>query len=240
MVKDTMLALYANIKRDCDSKVLYYHDIHKDKPFTNMSTEIELFKQHIEVLKNEGFKIVSEISQKEFEVMITFDDGWKGLYESFDFFIENKIPVKLFLISSRIGQKNYLTKDEIESMLKTKLLTIGSHTVNHLNLDEIEDNQVDTEIISSKKRLEDLFGVEIESICYPRGRFNEYIVKKSKSAGYTTQYSCLPGNYFNEPYENVKRRNFVQHESPSAFRSWLYGGGMAFEERYKKLHIRER
>ena len=45
------------------SKVIFYHDIHSDKQFTEMSTSIDLFKKHIRILRNSGYDIVANITK---------------------------------------------------------------------------------------------------------------------------------------------------------------------------------
>ena len=55
------LLCFWNKKR---SKVIFYHDIHSKKKYTSMSTSIRLFKKHIDIILENGYKIVPEINQK--------------------------------------------------------------------------------------------------------------------------------------------------------------------------------
>src|SRR6478736_1314193 len=67
-----------------NSKVLYYHDVHKDNdlPETRMSTPMSLFLEHIRIIKKLGFEIVDQITRPNDQVMITFDDGYLGVYKN--------------------------------------------------------------------------------------------------------------------------------------------------------------
>jgi len=47
------------------SKVIFYHDIHSDKKYTDMSTPIELFKKHIKIIRENGYEIVNEITNSQ-------------------------------------------------------------------------------------------------------------------------------------------------------------------------------
>lgn len=228
--------LYKNQK----SKVIYYHDIHSNNFFTDMSTPIFLFKTHLEIIKNKGYKIVKNINNPLKEIEITFDDGFRGLYENFDFFVDNKIPIKVFLIVDYIGKKNYMTKKEIQELLSTGFLVIGSHTISHRNLDTLNDRELKKEILDSKLILEDMFNEKIEDLCYPRGRFNYKIIDIARNSGYKKQYSCLPGSYFEPFTQNVIKRNFVQHATPKEFEYYLNGGGEILFNRYVRQHFRDK
>jgi peptidoglycan/xylan/chitin deacetylase (PgdA/CDA1 family) len=238
LVKSSLLHIGSLRYHNAKSKVFYYHDVHTTNAYTLMSTPLSLFSAHLGILEKEGFNIVSNIEKDEKEAMITFDDGFRGIYENFEFFQERRIAITVFLISGRIGEKNYMQRHEIETLLKTGLLKIGSHTVSHSNLDEHDDVRLKSELCDSKKKLEDMFGVEISDLCYPRGRFNKKIVEISKKSGYIRQFSCLAGSYNDSYMPGVIRRNFVQHETPGNFRAWVYGGGEIFNRRFEKLHIR--
>ncbi|AFV97997.1 hypothetical protein B649_08425 [Candidatus Sulfuricurvum sp. RIFRC-1] len=236
IIKSTLMKCSSVIYRNDESKVIYYHDVHSNDSYTSMSTPLELFKKHIDIIQEQGYKIVDKITHPEREVLITFDDGFRGLYENFSYFVENQIPVKIFLIVEYMGGKNYLSKAEVFELLNTGLVTIGSHTLTHRNLDELTDDEIAKELKESKQRLEEMFGIEINEFCYPRGRFNDKVVELSRKSGYTLQYSCLPGS-FSESNDIVKR-NFVQHESSKDFLYHLQGGGEIFYRRYLKQQVR--
>ncbi len=239
MLKTLLLKLSSYVYYNNDSKVIYYHDIHSDIAHTSMSTPLELFKSHIRAIEEEGYTIVNKIVNIEKEVLITFDDGFRGLYENFSYFVEHQIPVKIFLIIDYLGRPNYLKKEEVNELLKTGLVTIGSHTLSHHNLDELSDAEIIKELRESKQHLEELFCVEIDEICYPRGRFNSKVVDLARENGYRLQYSCLPGSFGETFAEDVVKRNFVQHEGLEAFRCHLRGAGEVFYSRYLKQQYKE-
>lgn len=214
------------------SKIIYYHDVHSNNKYTNMSTSMELFRQHIEIIKKNGFEIVPEITEKKNQIMITFDDGFRGLYENFNFFVENKIYVKIFLIVDYLNKNNYLTPDEIKEMIATGYLSIDSHTVGHKSLDELATSDIDYQLKESKNELENIFNKPIDGICYPRGKFSDEVIEIAKKAGYKKQYSCLPGEYFEHTFENVYNRSFVQDVTPKEFEAIIFGADKMFYNRY--------
>lgn len=227
--------MYANN----DSKVIYYHDVHRNDAFTAMSTDMKLFDRHMRILEEEGYQIVDQIKNNKNEIQITFDDGFRGLYENFSYFVDNSIPITVFLISDFIGQKNYLNEHEIKEMLDSGLLKIGSHTCSHRNLDEMSSQEMISEVMDSKKCLEDRFDREMTSLCYPRGKFNDDIIEAVINASYTLQYSCLPGSYFDPFQPGVIKRSLMQHANPDEFRYILHGGDKIFYNRYFKQQYRK-
>lgn len=235
--KNRIMQFSALIYNNTSSKVIYYHDIHKNNQlYTDMSTELKLFKQHILKAKEKGYIFVDKISSKNNELMITFDDGFRGLYENFDFFIDNKIPVKLFLITDFINQKNFITTDEIKEMLLSGYLTIGSHTCSHKDMTMQTVDIIKREMQESKQILEQTFGMSIDDFCFPMGFHNEVIVEIGRKVGYKKLYSSIPGPFLTSEF--VVKRNLVQDESSNSFGNIINGGLEIFSRRYKKQHIK--
>lgn len=61
---------------------------------------------------------------------------------------------------------------------------IGSHTVTHPRLDQIDDAAARKELSDSKRTLEDLIGVEVTALCYPFGKFNRRVMELARETGY--------------------------------------------------------
>jgi len=124
-------------------------------------------------------------------------------------------------------------------MLGTKLLKVASHGVTHRNLDTLERGELASELQDSKKRLEDLFGMEIKQICFPRGRFSETVLAEARKAGYEKMYSSLPGPYSKRFRDGLIFRSLVQHADESEFDAILRGGDQIYFSRYLKMHYNE-
>ena len=219
------------------SKVIFYHDIHSDKQFTEMSTSIDLFKKHIRIIRNSGYDIVANITKPTGQIIICFDDAFLGLYENIEFIKESNVAVQLFVISSFIGKKNHIDKSQLLELYNTGLVNIESHTHTHKILNKISDNEVKYELAESKKVLENLLNKEVNSICYPEGKFNNTVIAESKNTGYTKQYSSVPGFYFNEVFFIVKKRSLVQFADEKEFKAILKGGDHILVLWYKLKHF---
>jgi peptidoglycan/xylan/chitin deacetylase (PgdA/CDA1 family) len=65
--------------------------------------------------------------------------------------------------------------------------------VTHPRLTRIAVEQAREEIVSSKRRLEDEFGVRVDHFCYPFGDWNERIAAMVAEAGYRSAVSTDVG-----------------------------------------------
>lgn len=223
-----------------DSKVLYYHDVHNDidTPETLMSTPLSLFSNHIEVIKERGFEIVDRITKPENQIMLTFDDGFSGIYKNKNFFIDRGLKPTIFLITNSIGSPSFLNTDQILS-LQEDGFRFQSHTHTHSELVTLNSKELAEEFNKSKMLLEALLLNDITEICFPKGLFNNKVRESALQSGYKYLFSSIPGKYFQKNTDPIIRRNLVQHVNTSELISILHGGSYIFRKRYSKMHMRE-
>lgn len=176
------------------SKVIYYHDV--GTQFTSMGTPLTIIKKQLEIVRKCGFEIVPQLTSKNNQVMIAFDDGWKGLYEERFFFIKNQIKPTVFVAVDLIGRDGFMNIHEIQE-LQAEGFIFESHTWSHKGLpDYISEESLRHELYDSKCELERLIGKEISSLCFPQGRFSDKVIEMSKIAGYKKLYSSIPGGAY--------------------------------------------
>jgi len=68
--------------------------------------------------------------------------------------------------------------------LKQMGMEIGSHTVTHPILTRLNKQTVSSELVESKKKLEDILGDSVQAFCYPGGKFNKRTRNQVIKAGY--------------------------------------------------------
>ena len=219
------------------SKVIFYHDVHYKKKYTDMSTPLQIFKRHIQIINECGYEVVSEITKDVGQIEICFDDAFLGVYENIEFFKYQNIPFHLFVISSYIGRKNYMDAKQLIEVSKLDGIRVSSHTHSHKILNQMKKNEIKRELNQSKEKLESLTGIAVDAICYPKGRFNKQTINIAKSVGYKKQYSSLPGFYANEFAENVLRRSLVQYAKDNEFKAILKGGDHILSYWYRLKHF---
>ena len=220
------------------SRSLVYHDIHSDNCYTNMSTSLDMFIKHINIISEMGFSIVSEITKDEGQIQLTFDDGFLGVYDNISVINKLDIPLKLFIATSFIGKTSHLDKNQLLELSNNSLVSIGSHTDSHKRLSDLNNDEILNELICSKEILEDILGVTINDLCYPEGKFDRRVISYAKEVGYINQYSLIPGPFSAELFKYVRRRSLVQSSNKKDFRSILNGGDDILERWYMKKHFK--
>ena len=177
--------------------VLCYHSINTDKWLFGVSPDT--FKRQIEYLSQKyEFVTLEQISSHIHDntklpkpsVAITFDDGYQDIMQIADFLKDYEVRPTLFLMSDKkVNRKELdtdreiLTKGEIMSLIE-KGWEIGCHTATHANMHSISGSEIEYEIIKSKAKLEKEFGIPIQYIAYPKGRYTDKILEAAKTAGY--------------------------------------------------------
>ena len=83
---------------------------------------------------------------------------------------------------------------------------IGSHTLTHPILPQLDDETLARELVESRTMLEAATGRTINGFCYPNGDFDERVVKAVGDAGYAYACSTRPGrNRMNDDPFRLKR-----------------------------------
>jgi len=85
-----------------------------------------------------------------------------------------------------------LSSSQMKEMHDSDLITFGSHTVNHPNLDTLESGEMSNELRDSKLRIETILGEQIDSIAFPDGAYNDQVKEKARELGYNTLFSVTP------------------------------------------------
>ena len=221
------------------SKVIFYHDIHSDIKYSDMSTPISLFNRHISIIRECGYEIVTKVTKKNGQIEICFDDAFRGLYDNIEFFKENYIPINLFVVPFFINRKNYMDKKQLLELDKSELVRISSHTFSHKVLSQISEKEVYSELKKSKEYLEKLLGREVDSICFPEGKFDVKTIHIADRLGYKKKYSSIPGFFSNSFSNSVIKRSLVQFAGDKEFRAILKGGDHILAPWYFFKHFKK-
>ena len=201
-----------------------------------MSTSVNLFEKHIEIVRESGYEIVSKINKPIGQIEISFDDGFLGVYKNIDLLKNLNIPVQLFIVSSYLNKPNYINKEQLLELNLFSKIKISSHTHSHRILNKIAKDKIIDELQISKDILEGILCNQIDTICFPEGKFNGQVIQISKELGYTNLYSSIPGFYFDEFSPGVKKRSLVQFAAPKEFKAILQGGDHFLDKWYRKKH----
>ena len=219
------------------SKVIFYHDIHSEKQYTDMSTNVQLFIKHIQIIRENGYEIVNEITKPIGQIEICFDDGFSGIYDNIELIKRLDIPIHLFVVSSFLGKENYINKEQLIALNNLPQIIISSHTHTHQVLNLISEEGIIEEFEKSKNTLENLLKTEVDSICFPEGKFSKNAIELAKKLEYRKLYSSIPGFYHVKNYLPVIHRSLVQCSSKEEFKAILKGGDHILALWYKMKHF---
>ncbi|MBK7966363.1 MAG: polysaccharide deacetylase family protein [Bacteroidetes bacterium] len=153
---------------------------------------------------NEISKLVSELGLNSQKNML--HKSFKQWLKSQSIQKKNEILEKYLSIigiksMNNIDEKYWkiLSSEQILTMQKSGLISFGSHTVKHPNLDQINNDEVELELKDSKSKIENILGKKINTIAFPDGAYNESVKNMTKEAGYTNIYAV---NYRCESDQN--------------------------------------
>ena len=126
--------------------------------------------------------------------MLTFDDGYADFYyDAFPLLKKYQVKATVYIITDYIGWEGFLNKQQIQELLDSGLVEIGSHTLDHYNLKYVASSEAKRQIVESKQYLEETFNTPIETFAYPFGGFNDDVVQITKEASYSAAVSVIPG-----------------------------------------------
>lgn len=197
--------LICNILKLSNSKncvTVYYHSIFDDEK-SKFRKQIELLAKKTKTISSD---FLGDLEKNKLYSIITFDDAFENLIDNaIPILKEYNLPFTIFFISDYFGRtpdwefpknhndknENIMTVDQMNALPK-ELLTIGSHTVNHQKLTKLSDDEVDYELAESKRRLEELSGVKVNTISFPNGEYNSDIIQRSLSLGYKRVFTIEP------------------------------------------------
>lgn len=187
--------------------VLNYHKI--DNKNISLSVLPQDFDKQMAYLKNNDYHVITPDDlyenlehNKELPanpVLITFDDGYKDNYvNAYPILKKYGFSATIFVITGFLDKyPNYLTWDQCKE-LKKHGFYIESHTVTHRSLTSLSNKQIESEIVNSKKALDERLQQDTHYFAYPTGTYNLYIAKMIKNAGYRAAFSIKYGNVTND------------------------------------------
>lgn len=182
---------YLPIEYGQKNLIMNYHSVSDEDLdfYGNISTD--LFRSHMKFFSNFNFvdlpKILEVSGQKE--IALTFDDGYENFYtDVFPILKEFDAPATVFITPSHIGDQNIdnlmnshgissiertvmMDGEQIRDLIESDIVSVGNHTMTHADLSCSEE--LNYEIVESKKQIEELFDIHVDRFSYPYGQKDE-------------------------------------------------------------------
>lgn len=167
------------------------HDV-QGQLHDSITTPVSVFTDFVNHVKKNGFSLCSmkQYIQSSFEdrkhsIVCTFDDGYnnlativKPILEKFDFNATVFVCTELINKDNKWNNKDatlrkHLSLEEI-NLLVSAGWEIASHGATHRNLLKLTDEEIDYELSTSKRYLDELVGYSM-TYAYPYGANNKFI-----------------------------------------------------------------
>ena len=218
-----------------------YHRFDENKyPSTNI--QMEVFLKQIQLIKDlnysfihpEDFEKNFNIPKKQKKILITVDDAFQSFYEvAWPFLKENRIPFILFVSTEPVGNRGYMTWEQIREVEKEKFAVIGHHSHSHEYLIDKTNEDFEEDIETANRIFNEKIGYVPSLFSYPFGEYSEfmrdYISKKFTYAfgqhsgviDVNKEKFQLPRFPINENYGELKRFTSIIKTYPLEYKKLL-------------------
>jgi peptidoglycan/xylan/chitin deacetylase (PgdA/CDA1 family) len=169
-------------------------------------------------------------------VVLTFDDGWADNLEvAFPELARRGWPATVFLATSYLGQRPYLTPQEVVQLPELGI-AVGNHTHHHADLPTISVEQGAWEVQEASRRLFDLTGVWPRHFCYPFGHYDLRSRDVVAASGLRSACSCRIGfNPAGHDLFRLRRLTLESGDGARELRDRLAGGYDFLDRRQRHM-----
>jgi peptidoglycan/xylan/chitin deacetylase (PgdA/CDA1 family) len=123
---------------------------------------------------------------KQGAVTLSFDDGWKSIYDNgFPILKRAGFKATHYIVSGYLDESQFALYMHMEEVKELELAghEIGCHSVSHRHLPQEPFNLIQGEVVLAKKYLAN-HGITSETFAYPYGEFDDCVVDVVKTAGF--------------------------------------------------------
>lgn len=202
-------------------RVLMYHMVSSHRPnakFNKLRVPQAKFAEQVKWLAEHDFHFVTmhelytqwtQLPAKT--VALTFDDGYAdNLHAALPILKKYNAKATIYIVvdrhdrdwstykkahhnSGELAREIKLTDEEVQELVASGLIEIGSHTLTHANLPRLSESERREEMESSRIHLQHLTGQPITSFAYPFGIYSPADVSAARQAGYTNAVTTVEG-----------------------------------------------
>lgn len=174
--------------------ILMYHHVEVAPIDSFLRVPANRFEDEIRLLRQWEYTSISTtllvqaitqgVSLPPRPIIITFDDANEDTYTTaFPIMQKYGFTGVVYLPYDYIGAPGYMTVDQVKEMVAAGW-EVGSHSLSHPNLTDLDDPRLRAEIVDSRKRLQELLGIPVLTFAYPFGDVSAAAVDYVRFAGY--------------------------------------------------------
>lgn len=165
---------------------------------------------------------IKDIEKINKPIIITFDDGYKNIYEVvYPIIKKYNIKINVFSITSWINNDPYLTENMIKEMFESKLVKFYSHGLAHQDLTTLSKEQIIDDLTQSKKKIQNIINQDVIAYAYASGKCNEMIldiIRKYYEYAFITNKEISNKNSY-----TLNRINIYRHYDLKKFQDIING-----------------
>lgn len=202
-------------------------------------------EEELKFLSDNGYTtLFSDEYEKAYSVdkpvILTFDDGYEDNYlEMFPLLRKYNMKATIFVVAAYVGKPDYLKDYQIKEMVKSGLVSIQSHTNNHIDLSSADRETVDKEFRDSCAALAKISGKNVTTLSYPGGYFDSEVLDEAKRY-FTYCYAIDTNEYSKDNHYEISRGGVFRNTTLESFemaiktysQSRIYRGLLKFKHKY--------
>jgi peptidoglycan/xylan/chitin deacetylase (PgdA/CDA1 family) len=191
--------------------ILEYHVLGEPEgevPYPELYVSRPDFRHQLEWLDGHGYQAVTleQVEEAWFHgatlppkpVVLSFDDGYRP---QFTFALPQLRKHGWAGVLNLKAEGSDLYESNVKAMIDAGW-ELAAHTIHHLDLTELDAEQLHEEVAGSREILQREYGVPVKNFCYPAGQFNPTVIAAVEAAGYVGATTEIPGYASSEsPYE---------------------------------------
>lgn len=198
----TALAIRPGRQNPVRGRILCYHSVGQPAYGVNDVTP-QRFREHLEIARAEGYRFVpaehiAATGGEPGDLAITFDDGLRSVLDPACSILERfGAPATCFVVSSWPDHEGRFQRDEalgwdgLRRLLDAGV-AIGSHSVNHPDFAALDADEARTELVASRRRIEDRLGIDVHDFAIPFGQSANWtgaLTRLANDVGYRHVYA---------------------------------------------------
>jgi peptidoglycan/xylan/chitin deacetylase (PgdA/CDA1 family) len=188
--------------------ILMYHVINPPPPgapFPGLYVSASEFSAQMQALADAGYHAITQDQMWAYwkrgvplpagkPIVLSFDNGYQSQYS-------NALPVLRRL--GWVGDENIqltglppsqggLSESQVRGLVAAGW-ELDTQGVSHADLIALNATQLAEQVASSRRTIQQRYGVPVNWFCYPSGHYNASVIAAVKSAGYTGSTTVVPG-----------------------------------------------
>ncbi len=189
--------------------ILMYHDVEAppaEAPFPELHVDARDFADQMSWLAGRGYTAVTidQVAEAWYRggslpakpIVLTFDDGFASHFDvARPVLADHGWPGVLMLqVMSGKGlpEGGAISPKQVEKLIAGGW-EIGSHTITHADLTTIDGTQLESEVARSRDALREQFGIPVNHLCFPAGKYDDTVIAAAEKAGYESASTVEPG-----------------------------------------------